>query len=303
MAHLRLELNGVLTIDPPYPEDATLLSAWLYDHCYVKSILAVSGTVIPKTDDDDLLPLLSAANQSHSGWDEGWSIEHSLSNGRILARKNGALRVFVAGEYISSRGPGCGPEQQGALLVFMPAASTSLQSSYYYAFGEAISRFEENTGVLRFYWNISADGSRHLIEQATRELNRFQVPFRIKCPNKRSKYPRRDAAVLYAHRYYYPIIARVLESLYDRLQPWLSSDTPLFTRELAPGLALAEDPGESFGQHRCRLLANAMVRSRTLSVPERLSSLNEEFENHGLSLERPWLNPGSSESYPFPFPD
>jgi hypothetical protein len=37
--------------------------------------------------------------------------------------------------------------------------------------------------------------------------------------------------------------------------------TPVFTKFLAPGLGLAEDPGQgdSFGQHRCRLLADAMI--------------------------------------------
>ena len=301
MAQLQLELNRILTADHPYPDDVAALSTWLYDHCYAKSILAAQDAAVIAGDRDQLVPLLSAANQSRSSWDEGWVVDHFLSNGRVLARKNGALRVFLAGEYISSDGPGCGARSHGPLMVFVTAESKSLQQGYYYAFGETIGRFEDAAGILRFYWNISADGAPHLIEHATRGLNRFQAAFRIKCLSTRSSYPRRDAAVLYVNSHYYPIVALVLESLHDRLRPWLSSDTPLFTRELAPGLGFAEDPGLSFGQHRCRLLAGAMVRSRGMSLPDRLQVLKDDFKHRGLAFERPWLNNAAPDCYPFPF--
>ena len=44
--------------------------------------------------------------------------------------------------------------------------------------------------------------------------------------------------------------------------------------------------GRSFGEHRCRLLAEAMLQQ---------SSLVKRFEQEGLSLERPWLNSGSRD--------
>ena len=42
-----------------------------------------------------------------------------------------------------------------------------------------------------------------------------------------------------------------------------ASPTPVFTKRIAPGIAIAEEPrtGDSFGQSRCEILADALIRS------------------------------------------
>ena len=67
---------------------------------------------------------------------------------------------------------------------------------------------------------------------------------------------------MYIDRRYYPIAALLVESIYGGVRPWLNASTPLFAKPLARGLALAEDPGDSFGKHRCTILAGAMAASR-----------------------------------------
>ncbi len=142
---------------------------------------------------------------------------------------------------------------------------------------------------------------RELLSCVTRGLNRFQVPFHIKFPVKGSSYGRRDAVVLYSHSWYYAITAMVLESVYADIAVHLRPETPLFTKELAPGLAVAEDPGESFGHHRCRILADCLLEHRGRSIPEKLEGIKEAFNRRGLSLDSPWLNAGSAREYQFPF--
>lgn len=198
MANLQGELSAIVARDHD-EEDAAELARWLYDRCYTYSILSPEpdDTAV---EDGDLVALLAAANQSRPGWEEGWMIDQPLANGRILARKNGAMRTFVAGEYVSSRGPGCGAEAEGPVMIFRVSESRTLQTSYYYSFGEAVCPFEETAGMLRFNWNIAAADVPRLMELATTALNRFQVPFHMKFPAKRSSYGRRDAVVLYVHR-------------------------------------------------------------------------------------------------------
>jgi hypothetical protein len=140
------------------------------------------------------------------------------------------------------------------------------------------------------------------MEAITREFNRFQIPFRFKCASRVSDYPRRDAAVLYLHVRYYPIAALVVEKVHAQVLPLLAAGTPLFAKRLADGLAFAEDPGESFGENRSKILAAAMVATRGKSVDERLVEVHRQFEQRGLSLDQPWLNPGSVHRYAFPFP-
>ncbi len=251
---------------------------------------------------DDLTPILESANSCHASWDEGWKIDQSLSEGRILARKAGAARAFLPGEYLTHRGIGSGPKSGARVSIFGAPGSSELQAGYYYAFGATVSEFEENERMIRFFWNVTPDGAPRLMEAITRSFNMFQIPFRFKCATRASEYPRRDAAVLYLHPRYYPIAALVVEALHAKLLPWLNPGTPLFAKRLADGLALAEDPGESFGEHRSKILAAAMAATRGKSLDERRAEVRLKFEQQGLSLDQPWLNAGSTDCYEFPFP-
>jgi hypothetical protein len=53
------------------------------------------------------------------------------------------------------------------------------------------------------------------------------------------------------------------------------------------------DPGgeESFGQHRCRLLADGIIRAyerNARSLDERLAAVAERFAEDGVRLDRPY---------------
>ncbi len=296
------ELNAILAADLPDQDDPGKLATILYNRCYTVSILDAPLSAASSVGPEDLTPLLAAANRSRAIWDEGWRIDQLLDAGRILARKGGAARAFLPGEYLTYRGVGSGPAAGAMVNVFVPPGSADLQPTYYHAFSEAVGEFEEGEQTVRFFWNVSVEGAPHLMETITHELNRFQIPFRFKCVNRASDYPRRDAAVLYLHSRYYPITALVTESIYPRLAARLYPGTPLFAKRLADGLAFAEDPGESFGENRMKILAASMVASRGKSVKERLQELGRQFEQRGLSLDRPWLNPESVDRYEFPFP-
>ncbi len=301
MGNLELELSAICALDQRPGESTLSLARWLYENCYTVSLLSSPETP-PSDAEDELTSLLSAANQSRSEWLEGWRLEELLPDGRAIASQADKIRSFVAGEYISTQGAGCGPGIKGSLLVFNVRESTTLQPSYYYAFSETVSPFDTDHGMLRFYWNISHEGATALVSALTREMNRFQIPFRFKCPKKRSGYARRDAAVLYVHQAFYAITALLLESVYAEVARYLRGDTPLFTKTLAPGLGLAEDPGRSFGQHRCELLATGLLHSEGQNLVARRHAVEQEFARVGCSLEAPWLNPESVDTYPYPFP-
>jgi hypothetical protein len=69
------------------------------------------------------------------------------------------------------------------------------------------------------------------------------------------------------------------------------------------GVSLAEDPGtgESFGMHRCRLLADGLWwawRAGRRGTAERLAAVGDAFERAGVSIEHPWRSPGPVTDYP-----
>jgi HopA1 effector protein family len=293
------ELRAILTSDLPDQDDPAKLAVVLYNRCYTESILDPPST---ETSTEDLTELLAAANRSPASWDEGWTIDQMLDGGRILGRKGGAARAFLPGEYLTHRGFGSGPEAGAKVSIFASAGSSDLQDGFYYAFSGTVSNYDEGERTVRFYWNVSREGAPRLVESITRAFNRFQIPFRFKCLARSSAYPRRDAAVLYLDARYYPIAALAVESIYAEVQHVLGPGTPLFAKRLAAGLAFAEDPGGSFGEHRTKILAGAMAATRGMPLEERIAELGREFEQRGLSLDQPWLNPGSMDCYEFPFP-
>ena len=282
------ELTAILNADLPSQDDAAKLSETLYNRCYTRSILDSAG---PSGSEAaaDLPEALEAANCSRSKWVEGWRIDQVLDDGRVVARKNGAERAFLPGEYITHRGLGVGPKEGTGITVFVAAGSSEIQPAFYYAFGETVGG-DEPAGILRFYWNIQPEGAPRLMKALTRELNRFQLPFHFKCLNSASYFPRRDAAVLYIDRRYYFVTALLVESVHSEVLRWLNGGTPLFTKPLAHGLALAEDPDDSFGQHRCGILAGAMIASLGKPSEERLAEVRRRFEERGLCR---WIRRGS----------
>jgi hypothetical protein len=117
-------------------------------------------------------------------------------------------------------------------------------------------------------------------------------------------FSRSDAALLYLARRYVHIGVEILVDIRRRIQLQLLDNVPLFTMKLGPGLAFAEDPGnsESFGTARCRLLAEgiwAAFQRGTWRTEDRLGIVEEHFKTQGISLERPWLSPGSTGDFGF----
>src|SRR6185369_10898498 len=85
-------------------------------------------------------------------------------------------------------------------------------------------------------------------------------------------------------------------SIHRTLESRLRPDPPMFTRRLAPGLGLAEDPqnGMSFGQSRCRLVVQGL-RDAYDRDEEREPAVAAAFRGLGLDPLRPWLEAGSQD--------
>ena len=158
---------------------------------------------------------------------------------------------------------------------------------------------------MRFYWNIDAAGAVPLTQRLTRRLNGFQVPFRFKALTYSSQYDRTDPAILYVEKRYFQIAALLALETHQELASHLGAEVGLFTKPLAPGLGLAEDPGngESFGMHRCRLVAEGLWQAfhqQLSDSPARLATVLDRFRGEGLDLDRPHLGPGSADLYTIP---
>jgi hypothetical protein len=277
----------------------------LYDWCYCRRF----GTAVPApasapAAEQEFLASLTAANASRERWDAGWRIQQTLPSGQIAVVKGAATRMVWPGEFLAHGAPGLPPSPGSEISLFAPRESRVMQPGFYFVFGETLADQEEEMSLVRFYWHVTAAGAAPLVAGLTQALNRFAIPFRFKCLSMAQLYDRTDPAVLYLAKRYYRIAAEVLPPAYKTVHPFLRAGTPLFSKSLAAGLGFAENPksGESFGMNRCRLVAEAICNAHARGIDAadaRLADIASAFETAGLSLDRPYLNPGSADHYGF----
>lgn len=244
---------------------------------------------------------LSQANTSYGMWQYGWLVQEI--QGQELAIHKDGLTLWATFKQFSTKDGKAEVGKKG--YAWMVKEWRELLPGYYMAFGNAPLDYENNaTTITRFYFNIRAPGAAELIRTLTTELNSTGVSFSFKTLNNPNYYNRADAAVLYIDKQSIVKSIDAISRIYQNVKVFLNEPTPLFAKRLAPGFSLAEDPGngESFGQHRCRTLAESIYNAYTkspisLSIEERIAEVASYFQSLGLDLEKPYLNAGSFDDY------
>lgn len=276
-----------------------------YEHCYCRSFTgSTTNFPVAGPSGNELVDAISAANTSRDHWDAGWQLTQTLPSGQIVATKGAMTRMAWPGEFHGHGPPGMQLAAGAGISLFAPRESRISQPGFYFAFGEALTDQQDDHGVVRFYWNVTADGAPLLVGAIATALNRLLIPFHLKCLYLPDLFNRSDAAVLYVAKRYYHVVATILPDVHHALRAKLKSATPLFSKRLADGFGLAEDPktGESFGMHRCRLLAEAACRAHEHgqdNAEARLAEVVTGFAAGGLVTETPYLNAGSQDQYEF----
>ena len=174
---------------------------------------------------------------------------------------------------------------------------------HYVVMGRAVH--DAATGrQVRFYWNIGADGGELFVREISARFDRLRIPFQAKVPVHPQGYARTDAAVLYLGDDDVDFASDAIAAAYDALLPYLHDEVPMFTLRLARGLAFAESPntGDSFGMHRCDLIAEGLVRAFERGAADdeaRLAAVRERLVEYGFDLERLAFNPLARYPYRF----
>jgi HopA1 effector protein family len=85
--------------------------------------------------------------------------------------------------------------------------------------------------------------------------------------------------------------------LHPRVREGFGDVVPAFTRPMAAGVALADDPaGGDFGRARCRVIASGLVAAGTDAGPEqRLAVVHRALASEGLHPAALHLEPGNAE--------
>jgi len=288
------------TADSAEPPLLTDLRQQLYARLYARS----EATAAPFRDElrnRSLGAELSAANCGKGTWEPGWIIQGKEEEGRTPVRKQ-QLTLWVTPHQLRSVGSSLRPGTPCRIRVGKELRE--LMPGFYVAIGDGDERSQRDDEgrLVRLYFHVGISGAVPFIRIVTAVLNRAGIPFRAKVVNQQEGYPRADAAVVYLDKREYRRAAPLLPAIHGPLAEYLHKEIPLFTKRMADGLGLAEDPEDeqSFGQHRCRIITsglwNAFVSGHSDDA-SRLKAVCEALTQSGLNADALYLQPGSVDDY------
>jgi HopA1 effector protein family len=291
------------------------LSSFIYGIYYngsLKSVLAPDG------DASDLAVKKNLENNTFLGVDvafydrlhehnsgEGyfspdWLVVKEETEGTLAVQKGGLTLHIERDRHLQ-------PEEKAATVgnsVAIKMPKNLVQNGFYMAVSNAGSYHGEN--IVRVYFNLTSEGVAAVMSSLTSALNTIQIPFNFKALYNPKDYGRYDSAVLYFEKSNYEAVHPLLEKVYAEHHSNFQIEVPLFTKLIAPGLAIAEEPDrkfaekESFGMNRCQIIANALLETwhQGDDSPEgRMASILQHFSLMQIELQRPYLNANSEDIY------
>jgi hypothetical protein len=262
-------------------------------YCQGRPVPAQWGEASPDFPDPELASALSAANCGSGSWEPGWTVQRRGEVATVLT--NTRLRARIpCGDYR----PDGGTDAPGATVsVRLPKELPARAPGFYTAVGDAVADRSSPAGSVRVYWNVTGAGAAALVGAITARLNRAGVPFRLKVVDHPFRFQRCDAAVLYLRADAFRGTRDTLREIAATNRGHLGPEVPAFTLQLAPGVGLAEDDGEggrSFGERRCALLADGIVRAHeqaSTGPAARLEAVVARFAQDGVEIDAPYLEP------------
>lgn len=297
------------------------LRSFLYGIYYNASL---QTTLAPDADSVDLAIYQDLANNTLLGIDVEFSVRLHESNkgegyfdpgwGVIREESDGALAVSKAGLTLHiERDRHLEPSAKSAKigdLVNIRMPRNLVQNGFYMAVSNAgiktATLSENDLKTVRIYFNLTPEGAVNVMKSLTQHLNEIEIPFVFKVLYNPSDYSRYDSGVLYFDKSHYEVVQPVLQTVYQENQSYFEAEVPLFTKLLALGLSLAEEPDrkfaaqESFGMNRCQIIANGLLQAQQQgdeSPENRMKAILQQFSLLEIDWQYPYLNANSHDIY------
>lgn len=170
--------------------------------------------------------------------------------------------------------------------VALPCARESAIPGFF-TIVSRVGRIDPAAPHLKLYVNATPKGALGVLEGLLESPALRTARFEAKVTNDPAHFGRRDTLLVYVAPEHAGRVARFLE----KFERGLLAPTPPMTAPLSLGVAIAESPAhhaESFGAHRCRLVAEGLLTARAEGRPP-LAAVAERFEREGLDWGAPWF--------------
>jgi HopA1 effector protein family len=243
---------------------------------------------------------LHKSNSGEGYFDPDWAVIRRESDDCLVVAKGGLTLHISRDRHLKTA------DQSTAIgeFVAIRMPRNLVQNGFYMAVSN--SGLSPQTHIVRVYFNLSSDGAIAVMESITQQMNKAEIAFTFKVLYNPSEYVRYDSGVLYFEQSRYAAVKQILHKLYVEQRSHFRPEVPLFTKELAPGLALAEEPDskfssvESFGINRCQIVVNGLLEARQKgdeSPKNRMDCIQRHFSLLGIAWQQAYLNASSEDIY------
>ena len=256
--------------------------------------------------DQSFYQRLHASNQGTGYFDPGWLVIKEESDKSLDVIKNNLTLYIKRDRHLQLA------EQSArigdSVKVLFP--SNQIESAYYIAIGNAgfgsNSNLDKENKLVCVYFNLNSEGAIAVMNSLTQQLNAIALPFSFKMLYDPADYHCYDSGILSFNKRDYHNVRPTLQSVYVEHQVYFQTEVPLFTKVLAPGLSLAEEPDhkffeqDNFGRNRCQIVTNGLLaayQKENESPQRRIAEIVQQFSLIGIELQRPYLNPKSEDIY------
>jgi HopA1 effector protein family len=218
-------------------------------------------------------------------WEGGWRLAGADGRDRWLVRRDGLVLSVADDELALTR---------GGVRVRFPAEPAPACPGWFAATSLAGPARGPRASC---YLDAGAPVRAVVVTDLLLALDRLGIAATARVLTD-SSVERPDSVVVSVARADLPVLARLALGLPARVRAGLGDAVPAFTRPLAPGVAIADDPagGEPFLRHRCRLVAAGLAAAGPeAGVPDRLAAVAAVLAGEGLDPRALHLDPGSAD--------
>jgi HopA1 effector protein family len=245
----------------------------------------------------DAAAALRVAHAQSESFEDGWIARRVSTHGRVQATKDGAARLLDRSDYIVAGRPGRRAEPGDRLRV-------AARNDYIDDVGFWITHLggwppAQPELLTRLYLHSGRFAIPLLVRELTRVLTGAGAPAALKTAAASADFDRADSIVVYFPKPAFVGLASELSSLAVEMSRHLVDPPPRLTLRLTVGVGIADGApeGASFGESRCRLIAEALCDAGPATVEARVAAIRARFLTTGLDPDRPHLSGPEADDY------
>ncbi len=227
---------------------------------------------------------LRQSNCGRGYYDRGWQVRKQEADGMLAVYKD-KLTIHIHRDRHLAKF-----ERQADIGDFVSVLlpNSAIENHYYVA----ISNFGRVHGsTIDFFFNLKLEAAANLVNYFTRSL---KCPFVLRTAFDPESYRYCDSSILSIHRRDYSEVWNSVKSFYRSQSSLFLEPVPFLTKRVGTGLAISESSTDApFGQHRCGLIAEALISSGD----RRIDAVSQQFTQMNLNLAQPYLDSDSFDCY------